>query len=706
MDNNENSIKKIMKEKLGEFISLEIDRIQISEFNTRSQFVDDGHVENLMVSIDKNGYIPKSAVWLNAVTGVDGKIINYRLVAGRHRYEACKRLGLKEIPCQLYYNLMDEEEAVLDTIDNELDEHHKPVNVLAIAEHYKYLRDVKGWSVRKIALTKNVSKPVVQYRLKISELSVEIMAFLRGVRICVHPPESYFREICKLTSIPYQKMVLEEIISKNSDPNKKVFGSKRFQNFSSYSERISYEDVKARVEEFLELERLEKGEEELLSLVENSSQTGSSVSQENGNKKIDSQNLFSIVSGQSAGKKDLSSFPLIGNNLNNSSHNQKGNSVASSSSGRSKKNRDIPGQAIFEIFSEIAASRVTITKPKEFRFSVLPMWIRHTDLIKNLSCSAYHLLLELISYDFRYKPDKDKFFFIKYGKNYENCMDFLAHLAGVTQVTLEKKVLPALVEFVYYKKNGGDMRFQLRWNNLFEVYKERAPLIPFDDGGLQDIPIDYTGWIRPTPYHSIYIERGIVKPYKEASSGIKQEVLKEETTSRKELSETPVQSPVNRDEVKEVFEVDHREVNSPVADKLNNFRMAQEQINFCMENKELTEDVLKYFNEQPQPERDKIKNPAGFIYKLVKDGFKAPEGFKSCKEVKEMAEKKKAVEEFGDIITELLNKGEIKYFCPGEGKKYPISCIPNNNTFLYTSRKGLPVAGNFREWMNKKYFSG
>jgi ParB-like chromosome segregation protein Spo0J len=90
-----------------------------------------------MASIEKRGYIPKSAVWVNAVTDngtKQGNIIQYRLVAGRHRYEACRRIELNEIPSQLYYNLTDEEECELDTLDNDLDEHHKPINFLEVAE--------------------------------------------------------------------------------------------------------------------------------------------------------------------------------------------------------------------------------------------------------------------------------------------------------------------------------------------------------------------------------------------------------------------------------------------------------------------------------------------------------------------------------------------------------------------------------------------
>lgn len=126
-------IKNTFKNKLGEFISLDINKIIISEFMTRCQFIDDLHVKSLMVSIEKHGYIPKSAVWVNAVTDdgtKQGNIIQYRLVAGCHRYEACRRLELKEIPCQLYYNLTDEEECKFDRINNELDEHHKQFHFL------------------------------------------------------------------------------------------------------------------------------------------------------------------------------------------------------------------------------------------------------------------------------------------------------------------------------------------------------------------------------------------------------------------------------------------------------------------------------------------------------------------------------------------------------------------------------------------------
>jgi len=215
----ETSIKNIMKEKLGELISLHIDKIQISEFNTRCQFVDNNHVRNLMVSIEEHGYIPKSAVWVNAIKGPDGEIINYRLVAGRHRYEACRQLDIKEIPAQLYYNLTDEEECKLDDIDNRLDEHHKPVNFLAIAEHYKYLRDVKAWSQRQIARAKNVSKTTVVHRLNIADLSEDTKKLIRGGHPDDHLYEKYFQYICRLNENHHHILVCKEIIASNLPPD-------------------------------------------------------------------------------------------------------------------------------------------------------------------------------------------------------------------------------------------------------------------------------------------------------------------------------------------------------------------------------------------------------------------------------------------------------------------------------------------------------
>jgi len=270
--NSEGSIKNVFKEKLGEFTSLDINKINISEFNTRCQFLDHLHVKTLMASIEKRGYIPKSAVWVNAVTDngtKQGNIIQYRLVAGRHRYEACRRIELNEIPCQLYYNLTDMEECELDRIDNELDEHHKPFHFLDEAEHYKYLRDVKGWSQRQIAEAKNISRAVVQYRLKISELSEEIKQIIRGGQHAVHFVERHVTELSKLTSIPHQILICKEIIGDNGKTeigtSWNQFKKEEVQiKCTPPTKTMTQSDIEIRVNQLLALEQQGKIAEEAL----------------------------------------------------------------------------------------------------------------------------------------------------------------------------------------------------------------------------------------------------------------------------------------------------------------------------------------------------------------------------------------------------------------------------------------------------------
>ena len=113
------SAKNIFQEKMGKLIYVPIDKIQISEFMTRANSVNEGMVADLMNKIQEYSFIPTSAVWVNIITDINKNPINYRLVAGRHRFEACKRLGMKELPCLEFINLSDEEECILDRVDNE-----------------------------------------------------------------------------------------------------------------------------------------------------------------------------------------------------------------------------------------------------------------------------------------------------------------------------------------------------------------------------------------------------------------------------------------------------------------------------------------------------------------------------------------------------------------------------------------------------------
>lgn len=640
----ETIIKQIMKEKLGELISLDIDKIQISEFNTRCQFVDENHVKTLMRSIEENGYIPKSAAWVNAIKGPDREIITYRLVAGRHRYEASRRLGLDKIPCQLYYNLTDEEECTLDEIDNKLDEHHKPADFLSIAEHYKYLRDIKLWSLRKIASAKNISKSLVHYRIQIADLSDEIKDIIKTVHPGGQLHEKHFRYICKLSLIPHQILICREIIGSRTE---RPDGHKNDRELIFINPKpMTQKDIEARVEELLELEKQGKTAPE-------------------------AQHFTGEISLTSTGKSDI----VI-------------NEAIDETEFRIEERQPME-QLEFDIFSELSEYR----EYEGLKFSILPLWIRHTDLIKNMCNSSYLLLNELITYDFRYKPEKDKYFFIKHSSKYNKCEDFLSHMAGVKPKTLDKKILPDLKKYVNYRKTEKTIKFQLKWDKLYEVYAKYAKEIPFDDGGLLNIPPDFKGWLRPTPYHGIYIEDGQIKKYK--NIGQETNLQKKQKKKQEVTLISPTKAPSAM--------VTHDDI-SPLAIRLKELGMAEQQIVFCLQKKETTEDVLKYIDEMSLYEKNKIQKLPGFIYKLVKDEFRPPEGFESAKVAESKKEKKKVLEEFVTIINAKFRNKEITHFSPREGVKYPISVIPNNFTFLYKKNDGVPIAGIFAEWADEKFF--
>jgi len=716
--NSEGSIKNVFKEKLGEFTSLDINKINISEFNTRCQFLDHLHVKTLMASIEKRGYIPKSAVWVNAVTDngtKQGNIIQYRLVAGRHRYEACRRIELNEIPCQLYYNLTDEEECELDTIDNELDEHHKPINFLEVAEHYKYLKDIKGWSIRQIARAKNVSKSDVARKLNITELSNEVKQILKSVPPGGQLHEKYFRDICKLTSIPHQILVCKEIIGEQTDID---VGTSQFQDKKSEvnlkctppGKPMTQSDVELRVNQLLALELQGKISREAIPFL---------------NDKAELEDLLSTSSDEHGNNSNGTGEPITGQVFFEDYYSVNDTSGIDTKNKYSKQSQKIPGsnkpveknqeepkaeQLLFDIFATMSDDR----EEKGVRFGVKPLWIKHSGLVRELTSGAYLLLLELIEDDFRYKPKKNNFFFIKFDEQYANCIDFLSYVTGVKPVTLVKKILPELEKFVFFRKNDT-LKFQIKWNRLFEVYKNNAHRIPFDDGGLKNIPQDYSGCIRPTPYHAIHIENGVIKKIEEDGQDISgnKEVNNSSADVSEEIKKEKIENKVNEPvkqsseiKVKQVSKAGKEKSYSPIAVILRELGMAEDMINFCQNRYEDTENIIKYLKEMSPGEKEKIKNIPGYIYKLVRDGFTPPEGFETAQEVEERRERKKAAEEFGEKIMKKFEEGKIKYFSPKEGLKFPLSIIPNNIQFLYKKSNGMPLAGLFSEFMDEKFFTG
>lgn len=364
------------------------------------------------------------------------------------------------------------------------------------------------------------------------------------------------------------------------------------------------------------------------------------------------------------------------------------------------------------------------------------MWIRYCKLQEEMCLSAYYLLLELIGYDLRYQPERNKFFFIAHDDAFNTTEDFLAEMVGIKINTLEKKLFPILNDFVNFRKTGDVLRIQIKWDVLLEVYKKNAHRIPFEDGGLKNIPSDFTGWVKPTPFHGICIENGIIKKYeridekkdtvdtKEIVNNNPKSIISEKKfqkeSEHKENMENKISvslKPTEKPVLKASNQIQASQSNvslkpvvkpintSSIAQKLRELKMAEPQINYCMEREDVTMNVIKHLNEMLPDEKESKKNIPGFIYALVRDGFKPPKGFETCKAVEERRNRKEAEEEFAENITEKFNSGEIKYFTPPDGKKYKITSIPNNTQFLY-NKNGLPVCQRFCDVMDERFFSG
>jgi len=122
-----NAIMEAIEKKRGELVELSVDVLVISEFTTRHACIDEEHVKELAAMITEYGFYPDRGIQVNAIRNAAGDVIAYRVVAGVHRYLGAKLAERYTIYCRLYYDLTDEEECFLDSLDNKLAGVHKRV---------------------------------------------------------------------------------------------------------------------------------------------------------------------------------------------------------------------------------------------------------------------------------------------------------------------------------------------------------------------------------------------------------------------------------------------------------------------------------------------------------------------------------------------------------------------------------------------------
>jgi len=669
----ENQVKKLFKDKFKKIISLHINSIQISEFMTRSQAMDENHLQNLMSAIQEEGYLPESSIWVNAISGPGGEeIMQYRLIGGRHRLEACRRLGIEEIPALIFQDLTDEEECLADRISNEKDSRHKKVTYMEEARHCIYLKETKGWSTRQIARSKGISKSAVGRKIQLAKLPPKVQDIFMTVPFgTAEIPESHLQTICKLKAEPHQVMVCKKLIGDDIDqPSESTEQTK--------NKTIPATDVKKMVKELLIMEAQGQIAEEAMKYIRD--------------EKV--ENIDYIVTVET--KEDINISATV--------------------------------DKAWELLTKNILKKITDERERLTIYSTAPLWLKHCKAASELTLSSFYLLMELVSNDLRFKPDKKRFFFIHHGTAYENTEDYLSAILDVKSRTLKKKLLPSLDNYITYKKDGAIMKFRVKWDELFELYLKHAHKIPFKEGGLSGLPEDFNGKLQPTPYHSIQIENGHVKQVKpedgrdisvtaqvqeqaniaDIKSMDKQEniplFIREPEQSIQKIPEVMDEDTHHTDRKNNTTE-EYVITEHPIATVLKEKGMADKQIKHCVSKKniETTLNILKYINEMKPAERNNIKSFPGYIYGMVKKGFTPPEGFETYRTVEERTLRRKTAEEVGTVVMKKFRSGDIKYFCPEPGVKSPLKDVPNTGTFIFICDNGIQ-AGSFGKWPDEKYF--
>jgi ParB-like chromosome segregation protein Spo0J len=637
-----------INEKMGETLSLPAEKLQASEYNTRCTCIDQSHVNRLAKKIKERGFHPKRAISVNVIRGANGSEVNYRVAAGVHRLAAAKTAELAEIPCLLYYDLSDEEECLLDRWDNEMDEAHKKIHFLEEAEHCKYLYEVKGWSYREIGKAKGIAHTEVIRKIKIASMPEEAKKIVNtggGGNTVTTFSEGHFRDICKLSE-PHIITICKEIVAKAEQAEK---GEK--DRMGIPIRPMKQADIKKKVYELLRLE--EKGKREI-------------VIQELAPIQL---TLFpEEVKEQSLIEKKV--IVDVGDII-------------------AEVRKKEPLCEVHEFIAEIVSDTLQRTEEKNGRGIHMDRcirWLDETGLVTELGLTNFFVLQKLIRADLWYRPNEDKPFF--FGEEAAgDPFAYIARGAGVGREHIQKRGLPLLKKegFINYWEEKGTYWFKLNWDRLAEVYCKTAYGIHYKDEGLKNIPEDFSGVIRPTPFHYIRVEKGKVVTW----NGTTLETLQQKTTAQAKQQPVPSQELDEKDALVSAL----RSLKPPMND---------EQIGaLCREKREVTATVLKLLNEKTDEQRKAIKNEAAYVLDLVKreEKLQLPKGFVTPEEAKSREERKKALSAFIAILKEK----KYKKFCPNDKSCYTIIDIDDCG-FSYEKEEGDYPYAYFEKWMDEKFF--
>lgn len=410
----------------------------------------------------------------------------WRVVAGRHRFEAARKIGFVEVPCVLYYGLTDEEECLLDRWDNEMDEEHKLVNFLDEAEHCKFLQKTKGWSVRQIAQNKNVNRETIRLRLKFADIPEQVKRIVRGDNHGCHLTERHMREVLKLKKTRHMILILKEIITRGE------VGCQEEGECTVVP--MKHSEILNRVAEILAMESRGEVAPEVVTIAVEIASAKEEASPES----------CPSSSAESIARKRDSSGDEVPQVANEEEAWQKEEQTAHNI------------QAAKGSLGVESEQRST----EAMKFDVVPRWLKWSSFPVRLG-NLWDLFETLLKYEMRYKYSHsqngkdDGFFYLETEENTpEGTFKHLGRLLRQQPKTVEKKLrILEKLGLVAIQKSALPKypRFRICWEHLKMVYDLEAWEIPFDEGGLKHLPAAFSGPLEPTPMHTIWVRDGEVK---------------------------------------------------------------------------------------------------------------------------------------------------------------------------------------------------
>jgi len=474
--------------KVGEIVYLPLDELKIiSEYNTRCSFVEEGHVEDLAQLIQERGFSLTRPLLVNVIRNAAGEITERRVVAGRHRRDGARKAKLALIPCVQYEGLTPQEECLLDRWDNEMDENHKQAHFLAEAEHCRYLVKTKGWSQGRVAQTKGVSRSMVQWKLQIANLPEQVKVTIRGCHHGGTLTERHLREVVRLKNPAHMLLIIKEIIERWRAAEAEEVDEKGVP-FQTMKQR----EILNRVAEFLELESREGVSPQVAAMMPEIE-----PEQVKGSVKNPHSSIPSVSSSVGPPPEEPSKVP-----------NEEEAELA-----RMREERLAEQQAMGPL-GVPSQKRTT----EGMKFDLMPRWLRRSPLRKRLGAD-WDLFDVLVEFSMRYQYGQksakaSEYFFVEgRGSTPEGSYQYLAELCNVTVVTVKKK-LRRLIQKKYLRMMQANLpqypRFQICWEKLKEEYDASAWFIDYEDGGLCNIPVNVSGKIEPTPFHTIWVRDGVV----------------------------------------------------------------------------------------------------------------------------------------------------------------------------------------------------